>query len=82
VKTSNLAIDDLLADPNNVLDKCNYYFSLLLNVHNVSKVRQKEIHIAEPLVPGASPFEAEITITVFKCLNYQVETKFWQNRFR
>jgi hypothetical protein len=33
-----------------------------LNVHRVSDVRQIEIHTAEPLVPGPSPFEVEITI--------------------
>jgi hypothetical protein len=30
------------------------YFSQLLNVHNVSDVRQIEVHTAEPLVPGPS----------------------------
>jgi hypothetical protein len=29
-------------------------------VHNVSYVRQIEVHMAEPLVPGPSPLEFEI----------------------
>jgi hypothetical protein len=32
---------------------------LLLNVHNVSDVRQIEVHMAEPLVPGPSRLEVE-----------------------
>jgi hypothetical protein len=36
------------------------YFPQLLNVHNVSDVRQIEIHTAEPLVPGPSCLEVEI----------------------
>jgi hypothetical protein len=38
------------------------YFSQLLNVHNVSDIRQIEVHTAEPLVPGPSRLEVEITI--------------------
>jgi hypothetical protein len=34
----------------------------LLNVHNVSDVRQIEIHTAEPLIPGPSHLEVEISI--------------------
>jgi hypothetical protein len=37
-------------------------FSQLLNVHNVSDVKQTEIHTAEPLVPGSSHLELE-TVT-------------------
>jgi hypothetical protein len=35
---------DLLADSNNILNRCNNYFSQLLNVHRVSDVRQIEIY--------------------------------------
>jgi hypothetical protein len=42
------------------------YISQLLNVHNVSDVRQIEVHMAEPLVPGPSPFEAEIVVKLKK----------------
>jgi hypothetical protein len=45
---------DLLADSHNILNRLKNYFSQLLNVHNVSDVRQIEEHTAEPLVPGLS----------------------------
>jgi hypothetical protein len=35
-------------------------------VHNVSDVRQIEVHTAEPLVPGSSPLEVEIAIAKSK----------------
>jgi hypothetical protein len=35
-------------------------------VHNVSDVRQIEVHTAEPLVPGPSPPEVEIAIAKLK----------------
>jgi hypothetical protein len=41
-------------------------FSQLLNVHNVSDVRQIEVHTAEPLVPGPSRLEVEIAIANLK----------------
>jgi hypothetical protein len=44
----------------------NNYFSQLLNVHNVSDVRQTEVYIAEPLVPSPSRLEVEIAIAKFK----------------
>jgi hypothetical protein len=37
-----------------------------LNVHNVSDVRQVEVHMAEPLVPGPSWLEVEIAIAKLK----------------
>jgi hypothetical protein len=40
---------DLLADSNNILIRWKNYFSQLLNVHNVSEVRQIEVHMAEPV---------------------------------
>jgi hypothetical protein len=39
--------DDLLADSHSVLNRWKNYFSQLLNVHNVSDVRQIEVHLAE-----------------------------------
>jgi hypothetical protein len=45
---------DLLADSHNILNRWKNYFSQLLDVHNVSDVRQIEVHTAEPLVPGPS----------------------------
>jgi hypothetical protein len=57
---------DLLADSHNILNRWKNYFSQLLNVHNVSDIRQIEVHMAETLVPGHSHLEAEIAIAKFK----------------
>jgi hypothetical protein len=48
---------DLLTDSRNILNRRNNCFSQLLNVHNVSDVRQTEVRTAEPLVPGPSDVE-------------------------
>jgi hypothetical protein len=66
---SNLVKDengDLLADSNTILNRRKSYFSQLLNVHDVSDVRQIEVHTAEPLVPGPSHLEVEISIAKLK----------------
>jgi hypothetical protein len=52
---------DLLVESHNILNRWKNYFSQLLNVYNVSDVRQREAHTAEPLVPGPS-LEVEIAI--------------------
>jgi hypothetical protein len=57
---------DLLADSHNILNSWKNYFSQLLNVHNVSDVRQIEVHTAKPLVPGPSSLEVEIAIAKLK----------------
>jgi hypothetical protein len=57
---------DLLADSHNILNRWKNYFSQLLNVHNASDVRQIEVHMAEPLVPGPSRLEVEIAIAKLK----------------
>jgi hypothetical protein len=57
---------DLLADSNTILNRQKSYFSQLLNVHDVSNVRQIEIHTAEPLVPGPTHLEIEISIAKLK----------------
>jgi hypothetical protein len=57
---------DLLADSDNILKRWNYYFSQLLNVNNVSDVRQIEVHTAEPLVPGPIRIEVKIAIANLK----------------
>jgi hypothetical protein len=57
---SNLEKDEngyLLVDSNIILNRRKSYFSQLLNVHDVSDVRQIEIHTAEPLAPGPSHLE-------------------------
>jgi hypothetical protein len=69
---SNLVKDengDLLADSNFITNRWKSYISQLLNVHNISDVRQIEIHTAEPLVPGPSHYEVEISILKLK--NYK-----------
>jgi hypothetical protein len=57
---------DLLADSHNILNRWKNFFSQLLNVHNVSDVRQIEVYTAEPLVPGLSRLEVEIAIAKLK----------------
>jgi hypothetical protein len=57
---------DLLADSHNILNRWKKYFSQLVNVHKVSDVRQTEVHMAEPLVPGPSRLEVEIAIAKLK----------------
>jgi hypothetical protein len=66
---SNLVTDensDLPAGSNNNVNRWKSYFSQLLNVHNVSDVRQIEIHTAEPLVPGPSHLDVETVIAKLK----------------
>jgi hypothetical protein len=66
---NNLVKDDngvMLADSHNILNRRRNYFSQLLNVHNVSDVRQIEVHTAEPLLPCLSRLEVEIAITKLK----------------
>jgi hypothetical protein len=43
---------DLLGDSHNTVNRWKSYFYQSLNVHNISDVRQIEVYIAEPLVPG------------------------------
>jgi hypothetical protein len=57
---------DLFADSQNILNRWKNYFSQLLNVHNVSDVRQIEVHTAESLVPGLSCLEVEIATAKLK----------------
>jgi hypothetical protein len=57
---------DLLVDSHNIFNRWKNYFSQLLNVHNVSDVRQIEVHTAEQLVPGNSRLEVEIAIAKLK----------------
>jgi hypothetical protein len=48
---------DLLADSQNILNGWKNYFSQLLNVHNVSDVRQLKVHTAETSVSDPSRHE-------------------------
>jgi hypothetical protein len=59
---NNLVKDEscnLLADSHNILNWWKKYFPQLLNVHDVSEVRQIEVHTAEPLVLGPSRLEVD-----------------------
>jgi hypothetical protein len=56
----------VLAESHNILNSWNNYFSQSLDVHNVSDVRQVEIHTVEPLVPGPSSLEVQIAIAKLK----------------
>jgi hypothetical protein len=50
----------------NILNRWKNYFSHLMNVFNVSDVRQIEVHTAETLLPGPRRLEVEITIAMKK----------------
>jgi hypothetical protein len=53
---------DLFADSYNILNRWKNYFSQLLNVHNVSDLRQTEAHTAEPLVPVHGPLRLKLLL--------------------
>jgi hypothetical protein len=57
---------ELLADSHNILSKLKNYYSQLLNMHNISNVRQIDLHIAQPLLSGPSRLEVEIAIANLK----------------
>jgi hypothetical protein len=73
---------DLLADSHNILNRRKSYLSQLLNVHNVSDVMQREVHMAETLGPGPSRLKLKLLLQSLKGINRQVMTKFRQNLFR
>jgi hypothetical protein len=56
----------LLADPQSVLNRWKNFFNQVLNVPGVHNVRQKDIHMAEPLVPEPSLVKVEIAIGKLK----------------
>jgi hypothetical protein len=53
---------DLFSDSSNIVNRWKCYFSQLLNIYNVSDVRQIEIHSAESLVPVPNNLKVEIAI--------------------
>jgi hypothetical protein len=57
---------NLLADPQNVLNRWTNVFNQVLNIHGVHDVRQKDIQTAEPLVPEPSLVEVETAIGKLK----------------
>jgi hypothetical protein len=66
----------------NILNRWKNYFSQLLNGHNVSDVRQIEVHTAERIVPGPSRLQVEISFTKLENYTRHVVIKFWQNSFK
>jgi hypothetical protein len=56
----------VLANPQSVLSKWKNFFNQVLNVHGVHNVRQKDIQMAEPLVPEPSLVKVEIAIGKLK----------------
>jgi hypothetical protein len=61
---------NVIADPQNVLNRWKNFFNQVLNVHGVHDVRQMDIHMAEPLVPEPSLVEVESTIGKLKSCKY------------
>jgi hypothetical protein len=57
---------DLLGDSHNILNKWNNNLCQLLNVHNISIVRQIDVHTAELLIPGPSHLAVETAIAKLK----------------
>jgi hypothetical protein len=57
---------NLIADPQSVLNRWKNFFNQVLNEHGVHNVRQKGIHIAEPLIPGRSLVEVESAVGKLK----------------
>jgi hypothetical protein len=57
---------NLLADPPSVLNRWKSFFNQVVNVHGVHNVRQKDIQMAEPLVPEPSLVEVETAIGKLK----------------
>jgi hypothetical protein len=57
---------DLVADSHSIIAKWRNFFSQILSVHELSEVRQAEIHTADPLVPEPSAFEVELAIEKLK----------------
>jgi hypothetical protein len=57
---------NLIADPQNILNRWKNFFNQVPNAHGVHDVRQMDIHTAEPLVPEPSLVEVEIVIGKLK----------------
>jgi hypothetical protein len=57
----------LVADSQSILARWRNYFSQLVNIHGVNRVRQKEIYTAKPLLPEPSTIEVELVIEKLKC---------------
>jgi hypothetical protein len=69
---------DLLADSHFILNRWKKYFSQLLSLHNVSDVRQIEVHTNEPLAPGPSHLEVDIATAKLKEYSYHTPAELIQ----
>jgi hypothetical protein len=61
---------DMLADSHNISNRWKNYYSQLLNVYNVSDVRQIKIHTAETSAPG--PSRLKVAIAIAKLNKYKL----------
>jgi hypothetical protein len=57
---------NLLADSQNVFNRCKNFFNQVVNICGVHDVRQMDIHMAESLVPEPSLVKVEIAIGKLK----------------
>jgi hypothetical protein len=57
---------DLPADSHKILNRWKNYFCQLLNIHEVSGVKQTGMHTAKPFVPDPSTSEVEVAIGKLK----------------
>jgi hypothetical protein len=81
---SNLVKDekgDLLADSHIILNRWKNYFSQLLNVPNVSDVRQIEVHMAEPFVTDPGHLEVEVAVAKLKSPSTKMQNSTTNNSF-
>jgi hypothetical protein len=60
---------NLLADPQNVLNRWKNFFNQVLNVHAVHDVRQMDIHTAQSLI--TEPSLVKVEISIFKLESYK-----------
>jgi hypothetical protein len=70
---------NLIADPQNILNRWKNFFNQVLNVHGFHDVRQMDIHMAEPLVPEHSLVKVEIATQKLKRYKSQVLIMFRLN---
>jgi hypothetical protein len=57
---------NFLADPQSFLNRWKHFFKHVLNIHGFHDVRQKDVHMAEPLVTEPSFVEVETAVGKLK----------------
>jgi hypothetical protein len=60
---------NLLANPQNVLNRWKNFFNQVLNVHGIHDVRQMDIHTIEPLM--SEPSLVRMKIATGKLISYK-----------